>query len=193
MTRKRTARKCCAIKEHYPASAFFCLMVVLRRVRSYNWFAMRLVLSFCLVTVVSNGQWLNQQTSGIRRTADGKPNLVAPAPRTPDGKPDLAGMWSNPSDRYYNNIAADLKPGDVLPAADALYRQRVSSFSKDAMESLCLPLGPAAMTGPYRDSRIVQTPSLFGVVPFIKLPHKLFLRIGIELWYPFPVTLGINK
>src|SRR5690242_1696036 len=39
-------------------------------------------------------QWLSQQTSGIPRNADGKPNLTAPAPRASDGKPDLTGLWS---------------------------------------------------------------------------------------------------
>jgi hypothetical protein len=38
-------------------------------------------------------QWLNFKTPGIPRTADGKPNLTAPAPRAPDGKPDLSGLW----------------------------------------------------------------------------------------------------
>ena len=37
-------------------------------------------------------QW-NHPTSGIPRTADGKPNLSAPAPRTADGRPDLSGTW----------------------------------------------------------------------------------------------------
>ena len=32
-------------------------------------------------------QWLTYPTPGIPRTADGKPNLTAPAPRTADGKP----------------------------------------------------------------------------------------------------------
>jgi hypothetical protein len=34
-------------------------------------------------------QWVHHRTPGIPRTADGKPNLTAPATRTPDGKPDL--------------------------------------------------------------------------------------------------------
>ena len=38
-------------------------------------------------------QWAQYHTPGIPRTADGKPNLTAPAPRTADGKPDLTGLW----------------------------------------------------------------------------------------------------
>ena len=38
-------------------------------------------------------QWLNYPTADVPRTADGKPNLSAPAPRTADGKPDFSGMW----------------------------------------------------------------------------------------------------
>ena len=37
-------------------------------------------------------QWLDFRTPGIPRTADGKPNLAAPAPKTLDGKPDLSGI-----------------------------------------------------------------------------------------------------
>jgi hypothetical protein len=36
---------------------------------------------------------LNFPTPGTPRTADGKPNLTAPAPRALDGKPDLSGVW----------------------------------------------------------------------------------------------------
>jgi hypothetical protein len=41
----------------------------------------------------ASAQWLNYPTAGIPRTAEGKPNLLAPAPRAPDGKPDLSGIW----------------------------------------------------------------------------------------------------
>jgi hypothetical protein len=54
-------------------------------------------------------QWLDHPTPGIPRTADGKPNLAAPAPRTADGKPDLSGLWNKMSPKYSRNIAADLK------------------------------------------------------------------------------------
>ena len=46
-----------------------------------------------LLPVSLGAQWLDWRTPGIPRTADGKPNLTAPAPRTPDGKPDLSGLW----------------------------------------------------------------------------------------------------
>src|SRR5262245_4411575 len=79
-------------------------------------------------------QWLKLQTPGIPRLADGMPNLEAPAPRTADGMPDFSGVWKNDGgDRLYNNIAADLKRGDVAPWADALYQQRKSEFGKDSM------------------------------------------------------------
>ena len=33
------------------------------------------------------------QAPGVPKTADGKPDLNAPAPRAADGKPDLSGVW----------------------------------------------------------------------------------------------------
>src|SRR5689334_6006788 len=43
-----------------------------------------------MLTTVVSAQWLNYPTPGIPRTADGKPDLSAPAPKTADGKPDLS-------------------------------------------------------------------------------------------------------
>ena len=40
-----------------------------------------------------SAQWSLRPQPGVPKTADGKPNLTAPAPRTPDGKPDLSGIW----------------------------------------------------------------------------------------------------
>ena len=40
-------------------------------------------------------QWPSYTAAGVPRTADGKPNLSAPAPRTSEGKPDLSGIWEN--------------------------------------------------------------------------------------------------
>lgn len=38
-------------------------------------------------------QWPAFPTPEVPKTADGKPNLEAPAPRAADGKPDLSGIW----------------------------------------------------------------------------------------------------
>ena len=120
----------------------------------------------CAVAVAAAGssvaaQWLKLPTPGIPRLPDGKPNLAAPAPRTADGRPDLSGLWQNAGgDRLYNNITADMQPGDVAPWANAIYQKRRLEFGKDSMETLCLPMGPAYLTTRYRMNRIVQTPPL---------------------------------
>jgi hypothetical protein len=63
-------------------------------------------------------QWANYPTPNIPRTADGKPNLIAPTPRTAAGKPDLSGLWEKISN-YGTNIAAGLRPEDIQPWAQA--------------------------------------------------------------------------
>ena len=102
-----------------------------------------------VIASVINGplaaQWANYPTPHIPRAADGQPNLTAPAPRTSDGKPDLSGLWDKISPKYGRNIAADLKPGEVQPWAEALVRKRIEDFGKDSMGHLCLPLGPGYM------------------------------------------------
>lgn len=108
-------------------------------------------------------QWLHYQTPGIPRNPDGKPNLAAPAPRTADGKPDLSGLWEKTADRYYNNIAADLSPGDVRPWAEALYQKRRKS-EKDSPIDSCQVIGPAYTINPYHESKIIQTPALIAII-----------------------------
>ena len=109
-------------------------------------------------------QWLKQPTSGIPRTADGKPNLTAPPPRAPDGRPDLSGLWLKVSPKYARNVAADLKPDEIQPWARELVERHRENLGKDGMQVRCLPLGPAYSTsGDSTGSemtRIVQTPQL---------------------------------
>jgi hypothetical protein len=123
-----------------------------------------LALIASLVASPARGQWLNHPSPGIPRTADGKPDLAAPAPTASDGRPDLSGIWHRTADRYYNDIVADLTTGDVLPWAEALYQRRKGDFGKDSMEVRCLPFGPAASTTPYLDLKILQTPALIVVL-----------------------------
>jgi hypothetical protein len=53
----------------------------------------KLAVLIWFLSVGANAQWLNFPTPGTPRTADGKPNLTAPAPRALDGKPELSGVW----------------------------------------------------------------------------------------------------
>jgi hypothetical protein len=91
------------------------------------------VLAACAFSEPALAQWLNYRVSGIPRTADGSPDLSAPAPRSSDGTPDLSGIWSGGfNDRYVANIAADLKPGEVQPWAEALWQERILTSAKTA-------------------------------------------------------------
>ena len=116
-------------------------------------------------------QWPSYPTAGVPRTADGKPNLAAPAPRTADGKPDLSGIWDYtrppgappPPPRQaasaeatafpdliplsirqsqFWNLGAAFKDGlPFQPWAAELHKQRVAENSKDNPDAHCLPLG----------------------------------------------------
>lgn len=101
-------------------------------------------------------QWINYPTPGIPRTADGKPNLSAPAPKMADGKPDLSGMWrlkqatAGETDKAMQTIKAQ-------PWAEQLSKKRKEDLGRENMGVLCLPFGPRADFGV---GKIVQTPGL---------------------------------
>jgi len=150
--------------------------------------------SFLFVAVAAlDAQWIKLTTPGLPRTADGKPNLTAPAPRTTSGKPDLSGLWKNDGgDRLYNNVTADMQVSDVAASAHALFTKRSLEFGKDSMETLCLPLGPAYMTTRYRDMRIVQTPTLI-VIAFDDGMHREIWMDGRSLEKdPNPTWMGYS-
>jgi Domain of unknown function (DUF3471) len=124
----------------------------------------RLFAAAVLLCVPLAAQWLDYKTPGIPRTADGKPNLSAPAPRSADGKPDLSGIWRAPrSSVYLQNIAADLKPGEIQPWAQALYQEHVRNLGADSPRAHCLP-DPAPYYHLAGLSRIVQTPGLTVII-----------------------------
>ena len=131
------------------------------------------ILSLALTAPV-RAQWLNYPTPGIPRTADGKPNLAAPTPRTADGKPDLTGVWNRISPKYDANIAADLKPGDIQPWAQALVEKRKEDLGKDHMAAHCLPFGPEYSTA-QRYVKIVQTPTLIVMLDEDLTYRQIFL------------------
>jgi len=91
-----------------------------------------------LLATPAVAQWVNHKMPGIPRTKDGKPNLTAPAPRTADGKPDLSGLW------VINGLghATNLADADMLPEAQALYKNRLETYANDDPAAKCLPEGP---------------------------------------------------
>ena len=124
-------------------------------------------------------QWLNYQTAGIPRTADGRPNLNAPAPRTRDGKPDLSGMWAWEDNRpcpaegcpdakvgqEFINIGWSLKGGlPYQPWAAALVKQRSAANSKDDPQSRCLPRGALRILTDGLYKKIIQAPGLLVIL-----------------------------
>jgi hypothetical protein len=137
-------------------------------------------------------QWLDYPTPGIPRTADGKPNLSAPAPRTADGKPDLSGMWrvkqatSGETDKAVQSIKA-------RPWAQELYKKRKEDLGRENMGVLCLPFGPRADLAP---DKIVQTPGLVMILyedltyrqvyldgrPLPKDPNPTWMGYSIGHW-----------
>jgi len=120
----------------------------------------RMIAWAALWTGSACAQWLTNKTPNVPRTADGKPNLSAPAPKRPDGKPDLSGIW-NPNPKYVRDIAVDLKPGDVpmLPWAEATFKERLSgSRSSEEPDANCLPQGVPKLDTAPAPWKLIQFP-----------------------------------
>ena len=110
-----------------------------------------LAIAFSAMAAPLAAQWLQLPLPGTPRTADGKPNLSAPAPRSADGRPDLSGIWLR---------IKSMDRGDVpmQPWARAVYDERQANRSKDDPEGLCLPPGiPEQMVNPM-PWKIIQAP-----------------------------------
>lgn len=125
----------------------------------------RLTIMLCVMSISVTAQWPNHQTPGLPRTPEGKPDLSAPAPRSADGKPDISGVWmaNNSGSLFY--VTQDLKPGEIRPWADAIYKQRAADYRKDTDGIRCLPPGPKAgiAVGNF-PMKIIQNPSLVVVL-----------------------------
>ena len=131
------------------------------------------------IAVPLPAQWLNYPTAGIPRTADGKPNLSAPAPRMADGKPDFSGVWEMehnkpcppdgcndiPPPQEFGNIAWSLKDGlPYQPWASELAQSRRASLRKDDPISHCLPIGIVESETIPTFRKIIQAPGLLVIL-----------------------------
>ena len=120
-----------------------------------------LLLAACLPL---SAQWLHYPTSGIPRTPDGKPNLTAPSPKTPDGKPDLSGIWVAMGTKYFFNLAADGVEAPLLPAAAALYKQRLAQLQKGHPSERCIGHGPTDYETLPAPRTFIQTPGMIAIL-----------------------------
>ena len=145
-----------------------------------------------MTSAYADAQWLKLKTPGIPRTADGKPNLKAPAPRV-SGKPDLSGLWRFNADPYTANVTVDLKPEEIDPSVVTLYKQRMEDLGKDDPSTFrCLPPGPRQLFAPSSWVRIVQTPTMIAMLYEDLLSRQIFMD-GRELPKdPSPSFMGYS-
>jgi hypothetical protein len=149
---------------------------------------MRLFLTALILaagTMPAAAQWLDRPWPGIPRTADGKPNLTAPAPRGPGGKPDLTGIWNGP------NPEARLDPGNEQPWVNDLVRQRQQEYHKGRPSFQCRPSGPESDEfGGWK--RILQTPTAIAILND-DLTYRVIHMDGRELEAdPAPSWMGYS-
>ena len=81
-----------------------------------------------------------------------QPPPAGPTPRMPGGKPDLSGVW-NPGLSF-----ANMGQPPMTTWAQAIYKERRASLSKDDPEGRCLPAGVPRIS-PF-PQKFVQTPTL---------------------------------
>ncbi|MBV8845057.1 MAG: hypothetical protein JO307_19800 [Bryobacterales bacterium] len=136
-----------------------------------------------LLPISVGAQWLNLKTPGIPRTADGEPNLTAPAPRTPDNKPDLSGLWRPEPSPYRFDLIQDLKDeGIFTPAAHDIFLTRVADFRRGDPVTHCLPGGPLEdfTGGAAQVYRIIQSPAVIAIIYESGFHRQIFMD-GREL------------
>ncbi len=112
------------------------------------------ILAIVMLSAPAAAQWKNLPQA---------PKLSASPPRTADGKPDLSGVWQADGQTYFFDLAAGLKPEDVvmLPWARALQQQREANDHGDDPLARCMPHGvPRINTNGLFPFKIVQTPKL---------------------------------
>ena len=134
-----------------------------------------------------NAQWLSQRDPKTPRTADGKANLSAPAPRV-NGRPDLSGVWQsertpaeefvkalgpgftqlqvdfNDINKYVLNVFWGTKlDEEPLKSEGAAILKRRLSGSEQFQGASCLPASlPASMN--ILAFKMIQAPNLIVVM-----------------------------
>ena len=159
--------------------------------------AVRTLVALLMLGVGSaDAQWLNHPWPGIPRTADGRANLSAPAPRAANGKPDFSGVWGLDAGPSLFYIAGELKPGDAKPTVGPIMEKRNENLQFDDPIVHCLPEGPRFNHFVAFPKKIVQTPNLIIVLaedmsyrqifldgrPLPKDPNPAFMGYSVGRW-----------
>ncbi|HEV3333772.1 MAG TPA: hypothetical protein VG096_22460 [Bryobacteraceae bacterium] len=141
-------------------------------------------------------QWLNYPTPGLPRTADGKPNLAAPAPRGIDGKPDFSGLWGWERNRgcppegcadldvgqEFVDIGWSLKGGlPYQPWAATLVKATRAANRPDDPQTKCLPTGPIRLHTFAGYRKIVQVPGLLVILNELNASYRQIFTDGRPL------------
>jgi len=135
------------------------------------------VCAVVLAPALVSAQWIRYPTRDVPRTADGRPDLAAPAPRGADGKPDFSGVWEN--DGYTpgaegtgptpRTVFFDLRFGLGGPPpyqawARELADRRRGDNAKDNPDARCLPLGPLQMLAHPLPKKILHVPGVLAIL-----------------------------
>jgi hypothetical protein len=139
----------------------------------------------------ASAQWLTLPTPGIPRTADGRPDLSAPAPRTADGRPELTGLWRA------RGVTGDLRDESKVQAwARESMATHERNFYRDGPHMQCLPQGPSYITSPGGGGgswrRIVQSPTVIAILN-PDLTYRQIFMDGRQLEPdPLPIWQGYS-
>jgi len=147
-------------------------------------------LIFVLFSAVASAQWLNYPAPGTPRTRDGKPNIMAPAPRSVKGRPDLSGTWhvqptsmaemkrlygnavddqqvpgmeADTVSKYAINILVDFQPQEspMRPEAERIMRERKPGSNP---ADNCLPLGIPFASLVSEPVKFIQSPGVLAML-----------------------------
>jgi len=132
-------------------------------------------------------QWPAFPTGGVPLTADGEPDLEAPAPKTPDGRPDLTGIWArmnsergqvtgqlgrgpkvspppgSPPIAHFFDIGAQTEV-PYTPWADEITEQRIADNARGNPDAYCLPMGHMQYHMHPQPRKIIQTPDVLVIL-----------------------------
>ena len=157
-------------------------------------------------TAVGSAQWIGYPTANVPKTGDGKPNLLAAAPRLADGRPDFSGVWRNEGftgpateglGAVPRTVFFDLAHGmkDAVPYqpwAAELARKRRSDEARDNPDARCLPIGPLQMLAHPLPKKIVHVPGLLVLLHERNMEFRQIYTDGRQLpadpnpsWYGY--------